>query len=62
MRATKATKATRASAREIEILLDLVDEAFDRKAWHGPNLWGAVRRLPRRGRVRAPGSRPAERP
>ena len=23
----------------------LVDEAFDRKAWHGPNLWGAVRRL-----------------
>ena len=38
-------RATKKSAREVGILLDLVDEAFDRKAWHGPNLWGAVRRL-----------------
>lgn len=28
-----------------EALLGLLDEAFDRKAWHGPNLRGAVRRL-----------------
>jgi uncharacterized damage-inducible protein DinB len=32
-------------SREIEVLLEFADEAFDRKAWHGPNLWGAVRRL-----------------
>jgi uncharacterized damage-inducible protein DinB len=38
-------RATKKSAREIVVLLDLLDEAFDRKAWHGPNLWGAVRRL-----------------
>jgi hypothetical protein len=24
-------------------LLDLVDEAFDRKSWHGTNLRGAIR-------------------
>lgn len=29
--------------REIELLLGLLDEAFDKKAWHGPNLRGAVR-------------------
>ncbi len=28
---------------EIEVLLHLLDEAFDRKAWHGPNLYGAIR-------------------
>jgi uncharacterized damage-inducible protein DinB len=30
---------------EIGILLRLVDEAFDKPAWHGPNLFGSVRRL-----------------
>jgi uncharacterized damage-inducible protein DinB len=29
----------------IAILLHVLDEAFDRKAWHGPNLFGSVRRL-----------------
>jgi uncharacterized damage-inducible protein DinB len=29
----------------IELLLGLLDEAFDKKAWHGPNLRGAVRGL-----------------
>ena len=24
-------------------LADLLDEGFDRKAWHGPNLWSALR-------------------
>ncbi len=28
---------------EITLLLDAVDEAFDRKSWHGPNLKGALR-------------------
>ena len=27
----------------IQMLLALVDEAFDRKAWHGPTLFGALR-------------------
>ncbi|HQR45311.1 MAG TPA: DinB family protein [Thermoanaerobaculia bacterium] len=30
---------------EIGLLLHLLDEAFDRTAWHGPNLFGSVRRL-----------------
>ena len=29
----------------IALLLEIFDEAYDRKAWHGPNLRGAVRRL-----------------
>ncbi len=29
----------------IGVLVHLLDEAFDRKAWHGPNLWGSVRGL-----------------
>ncbi len=30
-------------APEIALLLDALDEAFDHKSWHGPNLRGAVR-------------------
>jgi uncharacterized damage-inducible protein DinB len=30
---------------EVALLLHLLDEAFGKKAWHGPNLRGAVRRL-----------------
>ena len=30
---------------EITLLLSLLDEAFDRKAWHGPNLRGSLRGL-----------------
>jgi hypothetical protein len=29
--------------REIEHLLGLIDEAYDRAAWHGPNLRGSIR-------------------
>lgn len=36
--------ATR-SHPEIARVLLLIDEAFDKKAWHGPNLLGALRRL-----------------
>lgn len=28
---------------EVALLLDLLDEAYDRRAWHGPNLKGALR-------------------
>lgn len=31
--------------REIELLLTLIDEAYDKKAWHGPNLKGSIRGL-----------------
>ena len=30
---------------ETTLLLKLLDEAYDRKAWHGPNLRGSVRGL-----------------
>lgn len=30
---------------EITLLLQLIDEAYDRKAWHGPNLRGSIRGL-----------------
>src|SRR4029077_12067449 len=29
----------------IYILVELLDQGFDLKAWHGPNLRGAIRRL-----------------
>lgn len=32
-------------AGEIGLLLHLLDEAFDRTAWHGPNLYGSLRTL-----------------
>src|SRR5437870_7055904 len=28
---------------KVEFLLDLLDEAFDKKSWHGPNLRAAIR-------------------
>lgn len=28
---------------ELQMLLSAMDEAFERKAWHGPNLRGAIR-------------------
>lgn len=34
---------------EIALLLDLLDEAFDKKSWHGPNLRGAIRGVSARG-------------
>lgn len=30
---------------EIALLLNLIDQAFDKKAWHGPNLRGSIRGL-----------------
>lgn len=33
------------NALPIRILVELLDQAFDHKAWHGPNLRGAIRRL-----------------
>jgi uncharacterized damage-inducible protein DinB len=32
-------------ALEIELLLRIIDEGYNRKAWHGPNLRGAIKRV-----------------
>ena len=32
-------------APEISLLLRMIDEAFEEKAWHGPNLCGSIRGL-----------------
>jgi len=39
---------------EITLLLDALDEAFERHSWHGPNLRGAVRGLTAADAVRRP--------
>jgi hypothetical protein len=36
---------TTTAAPEIALLLSLLDEAYHRKAWHGPNLRGTIRGL-----------------
>lgn len=33
--------------REIQLLLRIVDQAFEKKAWHGPNLRGSLRGVSR---------------
>jgi uncharacterized damage-inducible protein DinB len=35
----------RVLAPEISLLLRMVDEAYEKKAWHGPNLRGSIRGL-----------------
>ena len=32
-------------AGSVELLLRLIDQGFDKKAWHGPNLRGSIRGL-----------------
>jgi DinB superfamily len=39
----RAKESTRRVRPELALLLALLDEAFQRKAWHGPNLRGALR-------------------
>jgi hypothetical protein len=31
------------ASSSVGILLDIIDQAFDRQSWHGPNLRGAIR-------------------
>jgi uncharacterized damage-inducible protein DinB len=37
------TKGTAVPASEIELLLQIIDEGYNKKAWHGPNLRGSIR-------------------
>ncbi len=40
--------------KELELLLRIMDEGFEKKAWHGTNLRGAIRGIDtRRGRMAA---------
>jgi hypothetical protein len=38
-------KGTAVFAPEIELLLRIIDEGYNNKAWHGPNLRGAIKRV-----------------
>jgi len=38
----------------LELLLRMLDEAYERKAWHGTNLRGAIRGVPAAGAVWRP--------
>ncbi|MEW6509321.1 MAG: DinB family protein [Bacteroidota bacterium] len=40
---------------EVRLLLDLVDEAYDKKAWHGTNFRGSIRGLTAREAAWRPG-------
>ena len=44
----------RSQSKEIPLLLQLLDEAFDRHAWHGTNLRGSIRGLNARQAVWRP--------
>ncbi|MGH7646115.1 MAG: DinB family protein, partial [Gemmatimonadales bacterium] len=35
----------RRQTSDIRLLLEVLDQAFDRRAWHGTALWGAIRGL-----------------
>jgi hypothetical protein len=39
------SRARKPPSKELALLLAIVDEAYDRPAWHGPNLKGSLRRL-----------------
>jgi len=40
---------------EVSLLLSLLDQAFDQKAWHGPNLRGSIRGVSPEAAARRPG-------
>jgi len=44
-------------SREMRLLIELLTESFQSKAWHGPNLRGSVRGLNGRQASRRPGAR-----
>ena len=42
---TKSAAAAVSASGELSLLLRIIDEGFERKAWHGPNLKGSIRGL-----------------
>lgn len=47
--------AGRAPEAPVQLLIDLLDEAYSRKSWHGPNLRGALRGVTAEQAARRPG-------
>jgi uncharacterized damage-inducible protein DinB len=45
------------TSTEIKLLLDIIDQAFDHRAWHGTNLQGSIRGLTLRQLVWRPSAR-----
>jgi hypothetical protein len=45
MKTEAARSASHSASPEIALLLRLLDEGYDKKAWHGPNLKGSIRGL-----------------
>ena len=44
------------SAPDIDLLLQIIDQAYDRKSWHGPNLRGSIRGVEAATAVWRPGA------
>jgi hypothetical protein len=42
---TKSAAAAISTSGELSLLLRIIDEGYERKAWHGPNLKGSIRGL-----------------
>lgn len=42
------------SSSQIALLLTLIDESFQKKAWHGPNLRGSIRGISAKAAARRP--------
>ena len=36
---------TKTASKETQLLFQLLDQAYERKSWHGPNLKGSLRRV-----------------
>jgi hypothetical protein len=45
MKATPASAPGRPASGEVALLLRVLDESYEKKAWHGPNLKGSIRGL-----------------
>lgn len=43
------------NAQHVDLLLELIDQSYDRKAWHGPNLRGSIRGVSVDEAARRPG-------
>lgn len=41
----------------IKLLLDIIDESYEKKAWHGPNLRGSIRGLTARQAAHRPSAK-----
>lgn len=49
--------ATVARRARLSLLLEILDQAFDRRAWHGTPLWGSIRGVTWREALRRPRGR-----